>query len=63
MSNFGLYVAGFVIFTVGLAAGAHLLGVPPLWIGIGVLVLLGAGIMSAVTRTRNKETPEPPEST
>ena len=59
MSSFALYVAGFVILTVGLAVGAHLLGVPPIWIGVGVLVLAGIGIMSAVKKTRRPDPPQP----
>ena len=55
MNNTGLYMVGFVIFVIGLAIGAHLLGAPPIWIGIGALVLLGFGVMSAVSKTRLKE--------
>lgn len=51
-SSFGLYLVGFVILIVGLAYGAYLAGVPPHWIGVGVICLIGIGILSAVKRTQ-----------
>lgn len=60
-SSFGVYLAGFIILIVGLAFGAHLLGAPPMWIGVGVICLIGIGILSAVKRTQAR-TP-PPSST
>lgn len=57
MSNFTLYVIGFVIVTAGLAYGAFLLGVPPVWIGVGVVVLLGLAIIKGVSHTRHRELP------
>lgn len=53
--SFGLYIAGYVIFIVGLAVGAYLLNVPPQWIGVGVLCLVGIGIIHGVTATRQKD--------
>lgn len=58
-SSFGVYLLGFILVVAGLAFGAHLAGVPPTWIGVGVIVLLGIGILSAVKRTQAK-TPPPP---
>jgi hypothetical protein len=55
--SFGLYLLGFVIVIAGLAWGAVALGVAPLWIGIGAVVLLGIGIFSGATRTRQKDPP------
>jgi len=57
MSSFGLYVIGFIVLIGGLAYGAFLMGAPPLWIGVGVVVLLGIGIISGVSRTRRPDTP------
>jgi hypothetical protein len=57
MSSFGMYLLGFIILIIGLAVAAYLLGAPPLWIGIGVIVLIGIGILSGVTRTKR---PDPP---
>ena len=54
MSAFTAYLIGTTIFTVGLAIGAHLLGVPPVWIGTGILIVIGMGIVGASTRTKTK---------
>jgi uncharacterized membrane protein YiaA len=59
MSAFGTYIIGFLVIIVGLGIAAYLLNVPPLWIGVGVLVLLGIGIVSATSRTRAKDPPQP----
>lgn len=58
MSAFSLYVIGFLIFLAGAAYGAHLLGVSSTWIGVGVLILVGIGVMSAVSHTKRKDPPE-----
>ena len=55
MSSFASYVIGFLILTVGLAFAAYLLNVPSTWIGVGVIVLLGIGILSATTRTKLRD--------
>lgn len=52
--SFGIYLVGYVILTVGLALGAFLLGVPPKWIGVGALCLIGVAIIHGVTVTRQK---------
>lgn len=58
MSSFAIYIVGFIVLIVGLAIAATLLGVPPTWIGVGVIVLVGLGILSGVSRTRR---PDPPQ--
>ncbi|MBI1186228.1 MAG: hypothetical protein GC206_02680 [Alphaproteobacteria bacterium] len=66
MSAFSLYVLGFLVLLAGLGYGAYLLNVPPTWIGVGALVLIGVGLMSAVSRTKPRDppadAPEPPHS-
>lgn len=62
MSNFALYVVGFLIVIAGLAYGAYLVGIPPVWIGVGAVVLAGIGIVTGVSRTRHRELP-PDENT
>jgi uncharacterized membrane protein YiaA len=57
MSGTLLYVVGFFIFTLGVAYGAHVLGLQQRWIAVIVLVLLGIGIFTAATRTRRREPP------
>jgi hypothetical protein len=53
--SFAIYLAGYLIVIIGLGYGAHLAHIPPQWIAVGVLVLLGLGILTAVTRTRQKD--------
>jgi urea transporter len=57
-SSFGFYLVGFIILIVGLALGAHLAGVPTLWVTVGVICLLGIGILSAVKKTQAKAPPK-----
>jgi hypothetical protein len=53
--SFALYLVGYVVLVIGLVMGAYLLHVPPRWIGVGVVVLLGIGIISAVGTTRRRD--------
>ena len=57
MSSFGLYVLGFVILLAGVGYGAYLVHVPHTWIGVGALVILGLGVMSAVSHTKRRDPP------
>ena len=56
--SFALYIVGFVILLVGLVMGATMLHVPPRWIGVGVVVLLGLGVLTGVTNTRRRDPAE-----
>jgi len=53
--SFGLYIFGFAILILGLAMGAHLAHMPTQWIVIGVVVMVGIGILKAVTTTRRPD--------
>jgi urea transporter len=53
-SSFGIYLIGFIILIIGLALGAHLAGVPTMWIAVGVICLIGIGILSAVKKTQGR---------
>jgi len=53
--SFGMYLVGFIVLVIGLALGAYLMHVPPMWIGVGVIVLVGLGIMMGVTTTRQRD--------
>lgn len=53
--SFMLYLIGFVILICGLAYGAILAHIPAHWIAVGVITLMGTGILSAVSRTRQKD--------
>lgn len=57
MSSFSTYLVGFLIVVVGLAIAAYLVGVPAIWIAVGVIVLLGLGILSATSRTKPRDPP------
>lgn len=59
MTSFQTYLLGFIIFVIGLSVAAHLLGAPPMWIGVGVLVLIGIGIISATSRTKPRDPQHP----
>ena len=60
MSSFGTYLLGFIILVIGLAVGASLLGVPTMWIVVGVVVLLGGAIIAATQRTKPRDPPAAP---
>jgi cell division protein FtsW (lipid II flippase) len=50
--SFGIYAVGYAVMICGLVYIAHL---PQHWIIAGAIVLLGAGILSAVKATRQKD--------
>jgi len=63
MSAFALYVIGFFVLLGGLIYGAYLVHVPQTWIIVGALVIIGIGIMSAVSHTKRRDPPaEPPRA-
>ena len=63
MSAFALYVIGFIVLLGGLIYGAYLIHIPQTWIVVGALVLIGIGIMSAVSHTKRRDPPaEPPRA-
>jgi hypothetical protein len=53
--SFGLYLLGFALLIVGLAYGATIANVPGHWIGVGVLVLVGIGVVTGVSKTRMRD--------
>lgn len=59
MSSFSTYLIGFVVLIIGLAVAAFLVGVPPMWIAVGVIVLIGIGILTGTSRTKTKDPPSP----
>lgn len=60
MSSFATYLLGFIVLVIGLSIAAYLLNVPPLWIVVGAIVLIGIGILMATTRGKMKDPPAPP---
>ena len=59
MSSFQTYLVGYVILVIGLALAAYLLSVPPLWIAVGVIVMIGIGIISAASHTKPRDPQRP----
>ena len=55
MSSLSLYLLGFLVLVLGVAMGLHLAGVPAAWVAVAGVVLLGVGIISAVTHTRRRD--------
>ena len=45
------------ILIIGLGIAAYLLNVPPTWILVGVIVLLGIGVLMATSRTKPRDPP------
>ena len=58
MSSFATYLIGFIILVVGLGLAAYLLNIPTMWIGVGVIVLIGIGVLSATSRTKMRDPAE-----
>ena len=55
MSSLSIYLLGFLVLVIGVTMGLHLAGVPTAWIAVVGVIMLGAGILSAVSRTRNRD--------
>jgi uncharacterized membrane protein len=53
--SFGIYASGFAIMIGGLAYAAYLVHMPTHWIVVGAIILIGAGILSGVRATRQKD--------
>lgn len=58
MSSFALYLIGMVVVIGGLVYVAILMHAPTAWIVAGAVILLGLGIVGAVTRTKRRDPPE-----
>jgi hypothetical protein len=53
--SFAIYATGYVLVIGGLIYGAHLMHVPPHWIAVGAIVLMGLGVLSGVKATRQRD--------
>jgi hypothetical protein len=53
--SLAIYLAGYVVLIIGLAVGAHMMHMPPRWIGVGVLIMVGLGVISGVSQTRQRD--------
>jgi hypothetical protein len=53
--SFALFIVGLVVLVAGIAWALVMAGVATTYIAIACLVVVGIGIMSAVSRTRAKD--------
>ena len=53
--SFALYMVGLVLLVGGVAWGLVTAGLSAVYVGITCLIVLGLGIMMAVSRTRTKD--------
>jgi hypothetical protein len=53
--SFALYLMGVLLLVGGIAWGLSTAGLAPVYIGIACLIVLGLGVMAAVSRTRSKD--------
>jgi hypothetical protein len=53
--SFALYALGYAIVIIGVIYIAHLMHIPQHWIAAIALVLVGAGIVTGVSSTRQKD--------
>lgn len=53
--SFALFLIGLLILVGGIAWGLITAGVPETYVGIACVIVLGLGIMGAVSRTRTKD--------
>jgi hypothetical protein len=51
---FNIALIGWIILIIAIAIAAYLLGAPPVWIGVGVLALIGLAVISAVGRSNTE---------
>lgn len=55
LMSFALYIVGLLLLVGGIAWGLTIAGLAPVYIGIACVIVLGIGVMSAVSRTRTKD--------
>lgn len=53
--SFAIYAIGYLVLIVGIAYLAHLLHIPSHYIAAGAIILVGAGIVTGVQATRQKD--------
>jgi hypothetical protein len=53
--SFGIYLTGIILLIGGVVYAASLLNAPTHWIVVGTLLMLGAGIVTAVKATRQRD--------
>lgn len=51
MQWFNVSLVGWIILIIALAIAAYLLGLDPVWIGVGALALIGIGVIVSASRS------------
>ncbi|MBW3563757.1 MAG: hypothetical protein KY459_03435 [Acidobacteria bacterium] len=59
MRWFNISLVGWIILIIAIAVAAHLMGAPPVWIGVGALALIGIAVIMSVNKSE-KSGPSPP---
>ena len=59
MSSFQTYLLGYIILIIGLAIAAFLVGLDPVYIAVGAIVLIGIGIITATNHTKPRDPQQP----
>lgn len=54
MTGFWIYMIGIVVVAGAMAYGAYLLSVPMAWLGVGVAIIVGLGLMGGVKKLPRK---------
>ena len=54
MNWFNLSFVGWIVLIIALGIAAHLLGVPTVWVAVGVLAMIGIGIIASVKSSKPK---------
>ena len=52
MNRVAIYIVGALLLTAGLAYAAHMMGAPPVYIGVGALIIVGIGVMGAASSAK-----------
>lgn len=55
-----VYVIGFIVLIAGLAWAATVLGVPSIWITIGIVIVAGIALIGVAGNLRSTEGPRDP---
>ncbi|MBW3670930.1 MAG: hypothetical protein KY432_04580 [Acidobacteria bacterium] len=59
MRWFNIALVGWILLIVALAVAAHLMGAPPIWIGIGALALIGMAVIMSANRSGTPDNRNP----
>lgn len=59
MQWFNVSLVGWIILIIALSIAAWLLGLDPVWIGVGALALIGIGVIVSASKSRPSGGPPP----